>query len=159
MATKNTTFKFKDADLELIDGLARDMGCSRTQVLRIAVRDLRKARGLYLDTATAFIASLKAKFGEEADLRVELDEYFDAFASVDGVRRDDIYTPSIPTTYRDDEGNEEDFAKVYLGDPQTDVRILLGLLPLRSGVPLVLGLEELEPNMSPKAAAWFPAGQ
>jgi hypothetical protein len=159
LATKTTSFKFTDTDLELIDSLSSDMGCSRTQAIRIAVRDLRKARGLYVEKADAFVASLRAKYPEDAILSVELDSGFDAFASIDGVRQDGIYIASMPEDLRYGEGAVEHFVAVSIGDLSSDVRILLGLLPMRTGVPLHLPLARLEPDMNPVAAAYWVAGE
>lgn len=86
---------------------------------------------------------MRDRFEPEAELTVELDERFDAFAKVDDERQSDLYLPTLATILDDGE-IVEDFVRVYLGDPNGDTRLLLGLLPLRTGIRLSVPIEEAQ---------------
>jgi hypothetical protein len=155
MAEHNITVKLNDVEFRLLRELEEKLG-SRTHVIRIALRELRKARGDYEAAAQAFIDQLKSKLPEEATLRFELDEQFDPFLTVDGERCEDIYVAGQVKTFEDQAtGAGEDFVVVAIGDPASDIRILLGMLPLRTGVPLIVPLDELKADMRPRAVAYF----
>ncbi len=150
------TFRFSDLDTRLQEELANHWGVSRTQALRQAVDIARKEEGLYKSSAEAFLTKLRDRFEPEAELTVELDERFDAFAKVDDERQSDLYLPTLATILDDGE-IVEDFVRVYLGDPNGDTRLLLGLLPLRTGIRLSVPIEELKPDMPPRPVAYWPA--
>lgn len=153
MVDHNITVKLNDSEFRLLEELEEKMG-SRTHVIRTALRELRKARGDYQAAAQAFIDRLKADLPEDAALRFELDEQFDPFLIVDGERREDIYVVGQATIFEDRAtGAGEDFVVVAIGDPASDVRIVLGILPLRTGVPLIVPVEELSSTMRPRAVA------
>jgi hypothetical protein len=155
MATKNTTFKFNDVDLEILDELAADLQCSRTQAVRVAVTALRKTRGLHREALERLIAKLKAPYDEDAVMTIALDDQFDALATINGDRLD-IYLPTHVSTWVDAAGRHEDYLMVYLGDPDSDARLAVaGLFPLQAGLSVSFALSDLSPDMRPRPVAWF----
>lgn len=154
MSVRNHTFRFGDVDTRLQEDLAGHWGVSRTEALRKAVDLARRKEGLYDSAAEAFLAELREGFSLDAELTVELDENFDAIGKVDGERQD-LYLPTLAAIFDDGE-KVEDFVRIYLADPRGETRLFLGLLPLRARVQLAVPLEELKPDMPPRAVAYFP---
>lgn len=145
-----TSIELKAEEVALLDKIKAEAGApSRSAVLRMALGAYEN----YRRAARSFVEAVRDRFDADAYMVVELDHHFDAFASVDGERQDDIYVPIRHITF-----DGEDFVEVFIGDPHptSTVRILLGMLPLRSGVPLAFPLRELTPDMRPKAVAYFP---
>jgi hypothetical protein len=137
------------AAVRLLDELADGLALSRSETVRFALHQLHQSDPI--KRRNRFAESLRRRFGNEANLRVELNEKFDPVAIVDGERCDDLYVFAQPARFGD-----EDYAQVWIGDTAADdVRIFLGMLPYRAGVPLVVPLVELSAGMRPRAVAWF----
>lgn len=153
MANPQVNLRLGPADVELLDELATGLSLSRSDTVRFALHQLRQSDPV--KRRNLFAESLRERFGRDAVLRVELDDSFDAFGTVDGQRGNDLYLPTQATRFGDD-----DFVQVWLGDRDTDdVRIFLGVLPAHSRVPLVVPLAELSAAMRPRAVAWFVEGE
>lgn len=148
------SFKLTDTERSLLDSIADEIGGGRPDALRYAILAARKQLGLYATAAEAFIDALRASIDEDATIVIQLDDTFTPRASVDGVVRDDIYIPYTPISL----GPDEHFLKLYLGDLASEVRIFLGLMPLRTGVPLTITPEDLHPDMAPRPVAYFVEG-
>jgi len=148
------SFKLTEVERQLLDSIAVAIGGGRPDALRYALGAARRKLGLYAQTAEAYIAGLRATIDDDASLVIELDDSWSPVVSVDGVRRDDIYIPCSAVNL----GAEGDFFKLYLGDPASDVRIFVGLMPARSGVQLVISADELRADMAPRAIAYFERG-
>lgn len=148
------SFKLNEVERQLLDSIAAAIGGGRPDALRYALAAARKELGLYAKTAEAYVAGLRTTIGDDAALVIELDDSWSPLVSVDGVRRDDIFVPCSAVNL----GAEGDFFKLYLGDPASDVRIFVGLMPARSGVQLVIAADELRADMAPRAIAYFERG-
>jgi hypothetical protein len=150
MAKTPVSFKLDDVERKLLDSIAAEVGGSRSDALRYALSAARKELGLYGRDAEAFIARLRASMDDESTIAVQLDDTWTPFVTVDGVRRDDIYVPTVGVRF-----DAEDFLRVFLGDRDNDVRIFVGVLPLRSGVPLKFSARDLKADMRPRPVAYF----
>jgi hypothetical protein len=149
MPNPQVNLRLGQGDVSLLDELATGLSLSRSDTVRFALHQLRRSDPVR--RRNAFAESLRERFGADAVLRVELDESFNAFGTVDGQPRTDLYLPTQGARFGDD-----DFVQVWLGDPDTDdVRLFLGMIPARSGVPLVVPLAELSAGMRPRAVGWF----
>ena len=87
----NATFKFTDADAELLERLANELSCSKTETLRRAMTfldvDVRRRDRVVGE----FKASLLARVPDGRTLYVGLDHDGGPFAAIDGVERlDDV---------------------------------------------------------------------
>ena len=152
---KNATFKFTEEQLAELAKLSERMGIPQVAVIRRALFELKHTR---LDTQL-FLNDFKRKYGEENYLVVELDEKFDAFALINGERVDDIYVPAQAIRFEDG----SDYMEVFLADSSPSpfggrTRLSLGLLPLRTHVPLKVAIEDLDVDMQPVGAAWWVDG-
>jgi len=148
-ASPQVNLRLDHATIHLLDELANGLGLSRSETVRFALHQLHQSDPI--KRRNRFAESLRQRFGRDTILRVELDDQFDAFAVVDGQRHDDLYVFAQPTRLGD-----EDFVQIWIGNVAADdIRIFLGLLPLRTGIPLVVPLAELSAGMRPRAAAWF----
>lgn len=147
-----TSIELSAEQVEWLDELKTEAGAaSRSAVIRMALgayEDYRKA-------AKRFVRDLQGRFDEDAYVVVELDDNFDPFVRIDGRHKPDIHTSLLPVKL-----GHEDFVYVFIGDPHptSPVRIQLGLLPLRSGVPIAFPLRELDLDMQPRAVAYFERG-
>jgi Arc/MetJ-type ribon-helix-helix transcriptional regulator len=153
MALQTTTVKFSERELLRLDHLVVLAGAySRSEVIRKALGTYEVYRRLAED----FVAEFRARFDTDAYVAVELDDEFDAFMRIDGERQADVYLPTRHVEFSD--GSH--YVEVYLGDPhpKSSVRIELGLLPLRSGVPMSFALRELDIDMEPRTVAYFVNG-
>ncbi|HEX2160472.1 MAG TPA: hypothetical protein VHF88_01475 [Thermoleophilaceae bacterium] len=149
MASPQVNLRLSESDIQRLDQLAGGLGLSRTETVRFALYELQRSDPVR--RRNRFAEMLREQFGHDALLRVELDRGFDVLGTVDGEHQPDLYLPTFPTRFGDD-----DFVQVWIGDPATDdVRILLGLIPMRTGVHLDVPLAELNAAMAPKAVAWF----
>jgi Arc/MetJ-type ribon-helix-helix transcriptional regulator len=138
-----------DASVQLLDNLAEGLGLSRSETVRYALHELERSKPA--ERRNRFADSLRKRFGRDAALRVELDDDFAALATVDGQHRDEVYVFEQATRFGD-----EDYVQLWIGDPETDdVRIFLGIVPARAGVPIIVQLSELSAAMKPRAVAWF----
>lgn len=152
MPNPQVNLRLDHADVQLLDEMAQGLALSRSDTVRFALHQLRQSDPV--KRRNRFAQSLRERFGQDAVLRVELDDTFNVVGTVDGQRHADLYLPSQATRFGD-----EDFVQVWVGDVAgDDVRIFLGVLPARSGVPLVVPLAELSPAMRPRAVAWFVEG-
>lgn len=148
-ASRQVNLRLDHVATQLLDQLANGLGLSRSETVRFALHELHQSDPI--KRRNRFAESLRQRFGRDAILQVQLDEGFDAFAVVGGQRYDDLYVFAQATRFGD-----EDFVQIWIGDVAADdVRIFLGLLPLRTGIPLVVPLAELSAGMRPRAAAWF----
>lgn len=158
---RNATFKFTEEQLAEIAKLSERMGVPQVAVIRRGLFELSRTR---LDIQL-FLSDFKRKYGAENYLVVELDEKFDAFALINGERVDDIYVPAQAIRFED--GSE--FMEVFLADSSRGsspgpgpfggrARLSLGLLPLRTRVPLKVAIEDLDVDMQPPGAAWWVNG-
>jgi hypothetical protein len=154
MTRTPVSFKLTDTERGLLDSIADEIGGGRPEALRYAIIAARKQLGLYATAAEAFIDGLRASMDEDATIVIALDDTFTPRATVDGIPRSDIYIPSEGLNL----GPDEQFLKLYLADVTSEVRIFLGLMPLRTGVPLMIAAEDLHPNMAPRPIAYFVHG-
>ena len=149
MPRDQVNLRLPGAEIAALDQLADALNLTRAETVRFALRHLRESDPV--QRRNRFAASLRARFGREAALKIELDDAFAPVASVDGRVVPDLYVPAQATRFGD-----EDYVQIWIGDPATDdVRIFLGVLPARSGVPLVIPLAEMSAGIRPRAAAWF----
>lgn len=122
----NKTFPFTDFDAELIAELARKKGCSQTQVLREAMRELRVAHGYYAEDAAKLLDDLQ-QHGEILTVKVAID---DVAVKVGDHTVDDAFGQAVPETNKP--RFSTDFTDVYIkGEP--DVRIYVGRVPSQGG--------------------------
>jgi hypothetical protein len=141
--------RFDQAAVQLLDELAEGLALSRSETVRFALHQLHQSSPI--KRRNRFAESLRKRFGNDAALQVELDEKFDPVAIINGERCSDVYLFAQATRLGD-----EDCVQIWVGDVATDdVRIFLGVLPLRMGVPLVVPLASLSAGMRPRAVAWF----
>lgn len=149
MPNRQVNLRLNDADVLLLDELALGLGLSRSDTVRFALHHVRQSDPVR--QRNEFAASLRERFGSDAVLRVELDDTFAPVGSVDGKVREGLYLPIQPARFGDD-----DMVQVWIGDQADgDVRIFLGVLPARTGVPLKVPLAELSAAMRPRAVAWY----
>lgn len=154
-----TSFKLTDHDLGVIDEVADLRGIKRGQhrasVIREATVHYRNWLLARREAGEPFLATLRERFGADAIMSASLNDNFDPIVRIDGRDRDDIDIATLPVKLRDGQGFEEDFVRLYLGDPDSDFRLLLGLVPLIADVWLTVPLTELHPEMRPRAVAFF----
>jgi hypothetical protein len=154
-----TSFKLTDADLGVLDEIADLRGMKRGQhraaVIRESTIHYRNTLLARREAGEPFIASMRKKFGDDAVLSVSLDDGFDPIVRVDGHDRDDVHVATLAVKMRDGQGFEEDFVRLYLADPDSDFRLLLGFMPVMSGVWLSVPIADLHPEMRPRAVAYF----
>lgn len=153
MSRNPVSFKLTDVERSLLDSIAEEIGGGRPDALRYALVAARKELCLHATAAEAFIERLRASMDDNATMVVQLDDSWTPTVTVDGVPRKDIYVPYDVIGL----GPGENFLKLYLGDPESEVRIFIGLMPTRSGVPLVIDAEDLAADMAPRAVAYFVA--
>jgi len=145
------SFKLSEIERKMLDSIVRELDSSRSDALRYALSAARNQLGLRTRDAEAFIDRLREGMKDNATISVQLDDTWTPFVTVDGARREDVYVPTLVVNL----GAAGDFLQVYLGDEKSDVRIFLGLLPMRSGVPLVISANHLTPGMQPRPVAYF----
>lgn len=145
------SFKLSEIERKMLDSIVRELDSSRSDALRYALSAARNQLGLRTRDAEAFIDRLREGMKDNATISVQLDDTWTPFVTVDGARREDVYVPTLVVNL----GAAGDFLQVYLGDEKSDVRIFLGLLPMRSGVPLVISAKDLTPGMQPRPVAYF----
>lgn len=149
MPSPQVNLRLSELDVERLDQLADGLGLSRTETVRFALHELQKSDPV--KRRNRFAEALRERFGHDAWLRVQLDDSFAAFGTVGGEHHSDLYLPTFPTRF----GND-DFVQIWIGDQATDdVRIFLGMTPMRTGVSLDVPLAELSATMPPRAVAWF----
>lgn len=148
------SFKLTDIERALLDSIADEIGGGRPEALRYALVAARKQLGLYASAAESFIDGLRASMDDAATIVIQLDETLTPRVTVDGIPREDIYVPSEAISI----GPGEHFLRLYLADVDSEVRIPVGVMPARTGVPLLINAEDLSPDMAPRAVAYFVSG-
>ena len=154
MARTPVSFKLTDTERALLDSIAEEIGGGRPDALRYALVAARKQLGLYAAAAESFIDGLRASMDDDATIVIQLDDMLTPRVTVDGAPREDIYVPAEVIAI----GPNEHFLRLYLADLHSDVRIEVGLMPARAGVPLLINAEDLSPDMAPRAVAYFVNG-
>jgi hypothetical protein len=150
MVRTPVSFKLSDTERKLLDSIADELGGGRPDALRYAMVAARKQLGLYATAAEAFVDALRASMDADATIVIQLDDTLTPQVTVDGRPRD-IYVPFEVISI----GPDEQFLKLYLADPHSDVRIAVGVMPARTGIPLFINAEDLSPDMSPRPVAYF----
>jgi hypothetical protein len=141
--------RLSEGELAVLDQLADGLGLTRSETVRLAIHELGRSEPV--KRRDRFAESLRERFGREAQMRIELDERFDAVVTVDGVPCPDLYVPTLHTQF-----GQDHFVQIWLGDVAADdVRLFLGMIPARTGVPLTVPLADLSAAMQPRAVAWF----
>jgi predicted transcriptional regulator len=132
--TKNSTFKLTDDELAILEQLADEMRCSRTDVIRKALKELQHLRQKRRATADAFVEKLFDGLSENSTLMIGLDENLEPYATVDGRdARPDI----VVTGHRISVGGEE-YVRVLLVDPGSELRLDAGVIKASTGGWLAL---------------------
>jgi hypothetical protein len=129
MQTRNTTFKLRDDELALLQSLADEMRCSRTDVLRQALVALGRTRQDKRVHAEAFAARLFEGIPEGSTLMVGLDEDLAPYATIDGRER----RPDIVVHGEQVEVRGEDYVRVLVVDPDSDLRLDAGIIRATTG--------------------------
>ena len=129
MATPNTTFKLSESDLAVLGDLAAEMRCSRTEVVRRALGDLKRRRDERRDVARAFIKRLHASVPRGATVMIGLDSEESPFATINGtVKREDILVRGERIS-----SGKDDFVRVFLCDPDHGLELEVGAIQVRTG--------------------------
>jgi|SRR5580692_9421903 Ribbon-helix-helix protein, copG family len=132
--TKNSTFKLTDDDLEVLGRLAQEMRCSRTDVIRRALLDLDRARAERRASLDRFVERLFGGVPEGSTLMIGLDDALEPYATIDGREP----RPDIGTTGQRVSVGGEDYVRVLLVDPDTDLRLDAGVIKASTGGWLAL---------------------
>jgi hypothetical protein len=110
------------------------MKCSRTDVLRKAMRELELARSERRLKAQAFLDRLFSDVPSDATLMVGLDDALEPYATLNGnVRRPDIAVVGDRLSIRG-----ETYIRVLLVDAQSDLRLDAGVIKASTGGWLAL---------------------
>jgi hypothetical protein len=143
MATQNTTFKLTDDELALLEGLAADMKCSRTQVIRRGLAELDQLRQTRHEVARRFIDRLHARIPKGKTLMIGLDGDGQPFATINGAERlDDVVVRGRKIT-----SGKEEFVVVRLCDPEHDLELEVGAIRVQTGGWLAV-LDPLPVNLA-----------
>jgi predicted transcriptional regulator len=129
MATRNTTFKLSDDELALLGQIADRMRCSRTDVIRTALTQLDRMQRERSAAANAMIKGIFASVPEGSTLMIGLDDNMQPYATIDGrERRDDLKLVGRGISNRG-----EDYIQVTLVDPDSDMKLEVGVIQVRTG--------------------------
>jgi hypothetical protein len=132
--TKNSTFKLTDDDLEVLGRLAEEMRCSRTDVIRRALSELGRVRAERRASLDRFVETLFGGVPVGSTLMIGLDDALEPYATVDGREP----RPDIRTTGQKVSIGDEDYVRVLLIDPDTDLRVDAGVIKVSTGGWLAL---------------------
>jgi hypothetical protein len=125
MAAQNSTFKLNEDDLGLLDGLAGDMKCSRTDVMRRGLRELERLRQKRYEVARRFVEQMHARVPKGKNLMIGLDDDNQPYATIDGRERLDGFT----LTGRTIGSPKEQAVIVGVRDPEhDDLEVVLGAI-------------------------------
>jgi hypothetical protein len=133
--TKNSTFKLSEETLSLLQDLADDLGTSRTEAIRIALRDFQQTRAARRAHAEQFVRRMFERVPSGSTIMIGLDEdTLEPFATIDGrQRRNDITVVGQRVVARNDE-----FVQVYVVDPNSELKLAVGAIQARRGGWLAL---------------------
>jgi predicted transcriptional regulator len=81
---QNTTFKLTEAELEVLDQLATEMKCSRTEVVRRGLRELEALRQRRHEIAQRFIEQMHGRVPKGKNLMIGLDDQSQPYATIGG---------------------------------------------------------------------------
>jgi predicted transcriptional regulator len=125
MAMQNTTFKLSEDDLGLLDGLATEMKCSRTDVVRRGLRELETQRQRRYEIAQRFIEQMHGRVPKGKNLMIGLDDKNQPYATIDGRERLDGFVLTGRTI-----GSPKDQAIIVgIRDPDhDDLEVVLGAI-------------------------------
>jgi hypothetical protein len=125
MPAQNTTFKFTGDDLELLDRLATELSCSRTDVVRRGLRELETLRQRRHEIAQRFIEQVHGRVPKGKNLVIGIDDENQPFATIDGRERLDGFL----LTGRTIGSPKEQAVIVGIRDPEhDDLEVVLGAI-------------------------------
>lgn len=129
MASPNTTFKLSEEDQALLERLAAEIGCSRTQVLRFALAHLDELAHERRAKARAFIEQLFHRVPPGSTLMVGLGNDFEPYLTIDGKDR----LEDISLIGRRVRSGKDEFVQVFLVEPESNVRVKVGAIQADTG--------------------------
>jgi hypothetical protein len=129
MATPNTTFKFSEPELERLERLAADLGCSRTQVLRIALSALHDEVQARSAAAHAFVENLFHRVPDGSTLMVGLDADHEPYLTIDGRKR----LTDVTLIGQKVRSGKSEFVQVLLAEPETGLMLKVGAIQANTG--------------------------
>lgn len=130
MRTPTITFRFNAQVLDALDALVDHSGGNRSDVVRRLILDEHARTGLGQEAATKFVDRLIDRFGDDARLRFEMGltgdpRSRDVNLSVDSEPVTDLQAIAV--------FDIDDIAVIYLGDPDSTVRLQVGSVPAFGG--------------------------
>lgn len=133
MPLKAVTFKLAEEDLEIINSIATELGCSRTAVVRRALRSLQLQRDHRRELADAYWQRLFDRLPAGSMFMVGL-EHGEPFVTENGRERlDDIDVAGEVVRVDDPIDGETEYVRIFFLDRDNEARYAVGAIPANGG--------------------------